>query len=55
MHLVLQREVESEVFDALVAVDLHHRCVLVRLKVFDDVGKPHRKAVVPTHSMLNAC
>lgn len=49
VHLVLQREVKSEVLDALVVVDLHPRCVLVRLKVLDDVRKPDRKTIVPTH------
>lgn len=50
MDLVLQREVEGEVFDALVVVDLHSGGVLVSLKVLDDVREPDRQAVVPAQS-----
>lgn len=53
VHLVLQCKVEGEIFDALVVVDVHSRCVLVRLKVLYDIGKPHRKTVVPTQRMLH--
>ena len=41
VYLVLQGEVEGEVFNAVTVVDLHFRGILIRLKVFDDVRKPN--------------
>lgn len=40
VYLVLQGEVEGEVFNAFVAVYLHFGCIVIRLKVFDDIRKP---------------
>lgn len=50
VDLVLQGEVEGEVFDAFVVVDFDSGGVLIGLEVFDDVRKPHREPVVPTHT-----
>ena len=50
VDLVLQGEVEGEVFDAFAVVDLHSGGVLVGLKVLDDVREPHREPVEPGHS-----
>lgn len=41
MDLVLQSEVEGEVFDAFVVVNLHSGGVVVCLKVLDDIREPH--------------
>lgn len=47
MYLVLQGEVEGEIFDPFVVVDLHLRGVLVGLEVLDDIREPDRQAVIP--------
>lgn len=49
MDLVFQREVEGKVLDVLVVVNLHPGRVLIGLKVFDDIRKPHRQPIVPGH------
>ena len=50
VDLVLQGEVEGEVFDALVVVDLHSGGVVVGLEVLDDVREPDGEPVVPGRS-----
>ncbi len=40
VYLVLQGEVEGEVFSAFIAVDLHFGGVVICLKVFDDIREP---------------
>lgn len=47
MYLVLQGEVEGEVFNAFIIVDLHFGGVIVCLKVFDDIWEPDGQPVVP--------
>lgn len=47
VNLVLQGEVEGEIFDPFVVVDLHLRGVLVGLEVLDDIREPDRQAVIP--------
>lgn len=52
VDLVLQSEVEGEVFNAFVRVNLHSGGVLIGLKVLDDIREPHRQPVVPEHIMV---
>ena len=40
MNLVLQGEVEGEVFDAFIVVDLHFGGILICLEVFNNIRKP---------------
>lgn len=47
MDLVLQGEIEGEVFNAFVTVDLHFRGIFICLKMFDDIRKPDRQAIIP--------
>lgn len=47
VDLVLQREVEGEVFYAFVVVNLHSGGVLIGLEVLDDIWEPHREPVEP--------
>lgn len=47
VYLVLQGEVEGEIFDPFVVVDLHLRGVLIGLEVLDDIREPDRQAVIP--------
>lgn len=47
VYLVLQSEVEGEIFNALIVVELHFRGILIRLKVFDDIREPDWQAVIP--------
>lgn len=49
VYLVLQGEVEGEVFNAVTVVDLHFRGILIRLKVFDDVRKPNWQTIIPAN------
>lgn len=50
VDLVLQGEIESEVFNAFIVMNLYSGGVLVSLKVLDDIWEPHRQPVVPEHS-----
>lgn len=47
VYLVLQGEVEGEIFDPFVVVDLHLRGVLIGLEMLDDIREPDRQAVIP--------
>lgn len=47
VDLVLQREVEGEVFCAFVVVNLHSGGVLIGLEVLDDIWEPHREPIEP--------
>lgn len=49
VDLVLQREVEGDVFSAFVVVNLHSGGVLIGLEVLDDIREPHREPVEPGH------
>lgn len=40
VYLVLQSEVEVEVFSAFIIVDLHFGGIIICLKVFDDIREP---------------
>lgn len=54
MDLVLQGEVESEVFHLLPVEKLHLRLILLILQVLDHVRKPHRQSVVTAKKKKNA-
>lgn len=47
VYLVLQGEVEGEVFNLFIVVDLHFGGILICLKVFDDIREPNRQAIIP--------
>lgn len=49
MDLILQREVEGEVLNALAVVDLDPGGVLIGLEMLDDVREPHGEPVEPAH------
>lgn len=52
MYLVLQGEIEGEVFDAFIAVYHHFGGILISLKVFDDIREPDGQAIIPATPMI---
>ena len=47
VYLVLQSEVEGEVFNTFITVYLHFGGIIICLKVFDDIREPDWQTIIP--------